>query len=228
MINSLPQRRALVLDFDGVIVDSEGTQLQAVNGVLARYGATLSAEDWAARCVGRKAAVFLPEILGPALEPRDLPVLLEEKSCAYRRLMRQQDLPARAGILHLIETAVARGFRCAIASATPEADIRYYTDRLGISGMFQAIVSSDAVAHPKPAPDVYLRAAEILRVEPARCVVVEDTPVGIAAALAAGMRCVAYPNRWTDHMDLSAADFAVAELDMIAELRILRLVEQVR
>jgi beta-phosphoglucomutase-like phosphatase (HAD superfamily) len=125
----------------------------------------------------------------------------------------------------LIETAIARGFRCAIASATPEADIRHYTDRLGISAMFQAIVSSDSVPRPKPAPDVYLRAAEMARSDPQHCIVVEDTPVGLAAGRAAGMRCVAFPNQWTETFDMSGADLTVLELNTPAILRILHLVD---
>lgn len=209
-------QRALILDFDGVIVDSEGIQMQAVNQVLAAYGIRLTEQDWIQRCVGHKTRDFLQVILEGKVDLDELDRLLAAKSDGYRSLTQQVAPQARPGIVELVEQARMRGYRCGIASATPAADIHDVVSRLGIAACFDRIVSSDAVARPKPAPDVYLHAAALLGVEPARCIVVEDTPTGVAAGRAAGMYCVAFPNRWTVAMDLGQADVLIPVLDHAA------------
>jgi HAD superfamily hydrolase (TIGR01509 family) len=211
----------LLLDFDGVIVDSEGLQLCAVNQILAPYSIVLSPTVWIERCVGRKARDFLREILGGRAGPGELEQLLVAKSAAYQDLVRQTEPAPRPGIAELVERAIALGFRCGIASATPESDLRQVLDRIGLTPRFDVIVSSDAVPRPKPAPDVYLRAAELLHVVPAHCIVVEDTPTGLAAGRAAGMHCVAFPNQWTAALDFAGAEIAVSSLDTRAIERIL-------
>jgi HAD superfamily hydrolase (TIGR01509 family) len=206
------------------MVDSEGTQLQAVNAVLAPYGIKLDRRFWIDRCVGHKTRHFLSEVLGQQIEPAAFEDLLLAKSAAYRDLCRSTPPAARPGIPELIAAAIQNGFRCGIASATPEADIREVTDRLGLSPLLQVIVSSDSVPRPKPAPDVYLRAAALLGVEPGRAVVVEDTPTGLVAGRAAGMHCVAFPNEWTAHLDFSAAEIVVHTLSPASIDRILALI----
>ena len=207
---------ALLLDFDGVIVDSEGIQFRAVNQALEPFGVQISPEEWIERCVGHKARDFLPAILHDRIDADQLEALLVAKSEALQQLIRQTAPVARPGIPELIATARDRGFRRGIASATSQADIGYVVERLGLASQIEVIVSSDSVARPKPAPDVYLRAAELLGVAPLRCVVIEDTPTGLAAGRAAGMRCVAFPNQWTAALDFRDADFHVQSLDTAA------------
>jgi beta-phosphoglucomutase-like phosphatase (HAD superfamily) len=85
-----------------------------------------------------------------------------------------------------------------------------------VADAFAAVVSGEEVASGKPAPDVYLLAAERLGADPADCVAVEDAPHGIAAARAAGMRVVAVPHARTEALDLSRADVVVADLEAVA------------
>ena len=225
VVASTTDSRALLLDFDGVIVDSEGSQLLAVNQALAPYEVEISRDEWISRCVGHKARDFLGEILGNRIGAKELDALLAVKSAALQQIVRQTAPVARPGIRELIAAAYERGFRRGIASATPQADIGYVVERLGLSSMIEQIVSVDSVARPKPAPDVYLRTAELLGVAPARCVVLEDTPTGLAAGRAAGMRCVAFPNQWTAALDLRPADLHVHTLDTAAIGRVLALVD---
>lgn len=187
--------------------------MQAVNQILAAYAIRLTEQDWIQRCVGHKTRDFLRELLYSRVDEHKLDQLVAAKSDAYRALVQQTVLEARPGVVALVEYAHALGYRCGIASATPSADILDVVGRLGIAERFEQIVSSDVVAHPKPAPDVYLYAASLLGVAPARCIVVEDTPTGLAAGRAADMYCVAFPNRWTAAMDLSDADVLISSLD---------------
>ncbi|HZB94727.1 MAG TPA: HAD-IA family hydrolase, partial [Herpetosiphonaceae bacterium] len=178
---------------------------------------------WIEQCVGRKARDFLREILAGRVGPGEFERLLVAKSEAYQELVRRTEPAPRPGIQELVARATALGFRCGIASATPESDIRHVLDRIGLTSRFDVIVSSDAVPRPKPAPDVYLRAAELLHVLPAHCIVVEDTPTGLAAGRAAGMHCVAFSNQWTAALDFAGAEIVVPSLDTRAIDRILGL-----
>ncbi len=213
----------MLLDFDGVIVDSEGMQMEAVNSVLAPYAVRLDVMYWIERCVGHKARDVLPTLLPEPPTPDELERLLAAKSAAYQSIVQASKLTARPGIRELTERARQRGYRCGVASATPAADLHFILTRLGWNDLLDLVLSSDVVARPKPAPDVYLRAAELLGVQPRRCVVVEDTPTGIAAAREAGMHCVAFPNSWTANMDVSAATSVEPTIDAATIERILDL-----
>jgi HAD superfamily hydrolase (TIGR01509 family) len=225
-VPSSVKTHALLLDFDGVIVDSEGMQLEAVNTVLAPYGVRISPTLWSEHCVGHKAREFLPDLLPALPSVEELDRLLAAKSTAYQQIVLAHTPVARPGIRELVDQARRRRFRCGVASATPAADLDYILRALGWTDVLDLVLSSDAVPRPKPAPDVYLRAAELLGVVPENCVVVEDTPTGIAAARAAGMYCVAFPNRWTTSLDVTLATRIEPVLDTAAIERILDLAER--
>lgn len=108
----------------------------------------------------------------------------------YRELAagRLQALP---GVVPLLESLHAAGFRIALGSSTPWSNIRVVLKAIGVEQWFDAIVSGDDVTHGKPHPEVFLKAAEKIGVPPECCVVIEDAMVGIQAAKAAGMGCLA-------------------------------------
>ena len=99
-----------------------------------------------------------------------------------------------------------------VASSSSTADIESDLVSLGLSNYVSAVIGGDAVENPKPAPDAYLRALEAVDGDAASAVAIEDTPLGISAAKAAGLYCVAYTNDYTEHLDLSAADEIVDDL----------------
>ncbi len=101
------------------------------------------------------------------------------------------ELALKPGCLELLDAAAA--LPLAVASSSPLRLIRAVLDRFAITDRFQAIVSGESVAHPKPAPDIFLRTAALLGVEPARCAVLEDSLAGVTAGHAAGMFVVAVP-----------------------------------
>jgi putative hydrolase of the HAD superfamily len=129
-----------------------------------------------------------------------------------------------AGYAALMEQLSTHDYRRALASTSSRDWVDFVVDGLQVRPDFQAIVAGDEVASRKPAPDVYLRAAERLGVAPKECVALEDSAPGVAAAKAAGMACIAVPNRVTVSHDLSAADFQVAHLGEISVER-LRLID---
>ena len=146
-----------------MIVDSEGMQLEAVNTVLAPYNVQLDPKQWSQRCVGHKARDFLPGLLPVPPTTEELGRLLAAKSVAYQAIVLARVPVARPGIRELTERARERGYRCGVASATPAVDLEHILGMLGWTGLLDLVLSSDAVPRPKPAPDVYLRAAELSR-----------------------------------------------------------------
>ena len=125
------------------------------------------------------------------------------------------DLPVVPGAVQSVRGLAEAGFRLALASSSNRELIDTVLRELGLTELFEVTVSSEEVARGKPAPDVYLEAAERLEVDPARCVAVEDSASGIRSAHAAGMRVIAYPNRQYPPaaVDLDSAD---AVLDAIS------------
>jgi HAD superfamily hydrolase (TIGR01509 family) len=103
--------------------------------------------------------------------------------------------------------------RTALATSGHARYIALALGELHLHAAFDAVVTGDTVAHGKPAPDIFLRAAALVGVEPRRCVVVEDAPHGIAAAKSANMLAVAVPNDLTRGLDFSAADVVCSSLD---------------
>jgi HAD superfamily hydrolase (TIGR01509 family) len=112
-----------------------------------------------------------------------------------------------------VAAARAWDLRTALATSGHARYIALALGELGLGAAFDAVVTGDTVPHGKPAPDIFLRAAALVNVEPERCVVVEDAPHGIAAAKAANMLAVAVPNDLTSGLDFSAADVICSSLD---------------
>ena len=182
--------RAVIFDCDGVLVDSEPHSAVAWVAALGRYGHRVSAAD-VATCTGlgyaatyARLAAVAPEAPLPA--PEDLaPEVLAALAASFDRgLLVFPDAAA------CVTSLAFDGVPLAVASTSRRDRLDLTLERSGLARYFQATVAGDEVAHGKPAPDVYLAAAELLGVPPSACLAVEDTGHGAAAALAAGMRVV--------------------------------------
>ena len=204
--------RAVIFDMDGLIVDTEWPDYQSWQELYAAHGHDLPLAEWLPYVglwgppldlLGRLAS-----LIGPGADPADLR--------AWRRArcdeLVRDSLTPMAGFDALMTCLVANDYRRGLASTSSRDWVDFIVDGLSVRPHFHAIVAGDEVAARKPAPDVYLRAAERLGVAPAECVALEDSAPGIASARAAGMTCVAVPNRVTVHHDLSAAHCQVAHL----------------
>jgi beta-phosphoglucomutase len=147
------------------------------------------------------------------LPPAEAAALADQKERYFREAA--PSLQPQPGVRELLKALARAGFAQAVASSAPPENVAYLLDVLGIRGAFEAIVTGADVRRGKPDPAVFLLAAERLGVPPARCVVVEDAVVGVEAARAAGMRCVAVTT--TSPPDqLRQADLVV---DSLTELR---------
>jgi HAD superfamily hydrolase (TIGR01509 family) len=182
--------RALLFDMDGLSVDSEPLWFRVERDFARERGGDFTAE-MAQRCVGRGMAHTLRAMqasFGFAVDvERDAADIVE------RFIARVGELALKPGFIELLDHATARGVARAIASSSARRLVAATLDRFGVRPRFDAVVTGDCVAHPKPAPDIFLEAARRLGVAPSECVVLEDSESGCRAGRAAGMGVIAVP-----------------------------------
>lgn len=216
--------RALIFDFDGLLLETEGPAYQAWHELYSEHGHELPRDRWL-DYIGREGGWFdalghLAELVGAGFD-RD--------GVRARRAARRDELMAGLDLLPGVRERVAeakeRGLKVGVASSSTSAWVCGHLDRLDYRAVFDAITCREEGMRAKPAPDIYLAAVRSLDVAPAEAIAVEDSRNGIAAAKAAGLRCVAVPNELTSEQDLSAADLrlrSLAEMPLDAILARLR------
>jgi beta-phosphoglucomutase len=180
---------AVIWDMDGVLVDSEEAHFSAWSRLFQEEGVPLS-RDFFTRTFGQRNDSILRAAFGEDLAPERLKKLDRRKETYYRELV-PSHVHLLPGAHDLLKALSQAGARLAIGSSGPRANITATLAALSVSHFFPVIVSGEDVPAGKPAPDIFLLAARRLAVPPAHCLVLEDAPPGVEAALAAGMRCVA-------------------------------------
>ena len=173
---------AVLFDMDGVVVDSEPIHEAALVELYAARGWPVEDPRFFA-LKGRSGADVFAELA--ARHGTDADALAADKHARYGALfaVRGALVP---GVAAVLDALVARGVPLALATSAHRAEARTALDRFGVTGAFRALVTADDVARSKPHPEPYLRAASALGVDPARCLVVEDTVHGVRAGVAAG------------------------------------------
>jgi len=199
----------VIFDFDGVVIDSEGLWKRAACEILAEFGHTVTAEEyalgWIANGQGPEAAVAKYSLPMTADEFRRRRAPIVE-----RLVVNEAELipGARAAL----ERLSAR-YPVALATNSAATIVGPVLDKYDLRPFFKELLTRERYAKSKPEPDAFLAAAAALGVPPARCVVIEDAERGVVAARRAGTKCVAVPNRWTKWLDFSQADRVVESLD---------------
>lgn len=210
--------RAVIADFDGLLVDTEGPEFEAWRETYHTHGFDLSFEAWSAG-IGTRG-VFDPR----ADLERRLGRALDHGVDQTRRARRRALLDAeglRPGVKRLLVDADALSLRLGIASSSRRDWVVGFLRGHGIADHFHCVRCAEDVAAVKPAPDLYLAVTETLGVRPDEAIALEDSPNGIAAAKAAGLYCIAVPNGLTRRLPLDAAD---AVLDSLEDLDLAALI----
>lgn len=210
---------AAIFDWDGVVIDSSEKHEKSWELLAAETGLPLPADHFK-RGFGRKNQIIIPEILNWSHDPAEIERLAGRKEELYRQLVRDGGVKILPGARELLGALKTAGVACAIGSSTPRANLEAIFAFTGLNEFFDAVVSAEDVIHGKPAPDVFLKAAALLDMAPAQCVVFEDALFGIEAAQRAGMKVVAVAT--TNPIDLLLhADRAVTSLEevTVADLR---------
>lgn len=218
---------ALIFDFDGLLVDTETPAFVSWQLLYADYGQTLSLDDWKGALGTNHGFDALDHLLGliqrndPARAAHlraDSEALLAQRQRLKTDLSRNQ--PLLPGVVSMLDQADAVGMPCAVASSSGRAWVEGWLRQHAILERFVLTRTADDVARTKPDPALFLSAAAGLGVAPEACLVFEDSPNGILAAHAAGMRCVAVPGAITSQLELppvalwlrSLADLTLQEI----------------
>jgi beta-phosphoglucomutase len=203
---------ALIFDLDGVVVDSMPAHTLAWQRYLERLG--IPGEDVAVRMHGRRNDEIVHDFLGPDVSPE----VVFEHGAAKERLFREMVGPRLVdllvpGVVQFLERASQAPV--ALATNAEPANVEFMLEGTGLAPRFRVIANGTDVKHAKPAPDIYLFAAERLNIHPRNCIVFEDSPVGIAAARAAGMRVagVQTHSEALEHVDVAVRNFLDPELE---------------
>jgi beta-phosphoglucomutase len=202
----------VIFDMDGVLVDSYQAHFIAWERTMKRHSLTMTEEQFASTFGQTNAEIFAT--LYPEMAADRYLQLSDEKEAAYRDII-ASDFPAMDGASELITALSRAGAKLAIGSSGPPANVRAVLEVLPGGKYFQAKTSSDDVTRSKPAPDVFLKAAEKLELPPGRCVVVEDAPVGVRAGKAAGCAVVGLTGTVPGER-LAEADLVVASLRQLS------------
>jgi HAD superfamily hydrolase (TIGR01509 family) len=205
--------KALIFDFDGLILDTETPEVLVWQNIYKDHGFELPVDEWAKTVGGYGISDFDPahhlsHLSGGRLDPAPLKARyrLEADSIIHSN-------PILPGVMDLIHTAQAKGLKIAIGSSSPHSWVDFHVQRLEIYHHFDHIVCQDDVApgRTKPHPDIYLKALEKLDVANTEAIVFEDSPNGVLASQRAGVFVVAVPNPLTAKMNVQG-DLTVSSL----------------
>jgi HAD superfamily hydrolase (TIGR01509 family) len=215
--------RALIFDFDGLIVDTEGAIFQSWQELYQSYDCELPLDLW---LTGIGTTDWDVDPLAE-LELR-AGCTLDRATVAPRRRQREAELitelPLLPGVREYLQDARRLGLQVALASSAPCTWSTGHLARLGVKEYFDLILGRDDVTRTKPSPELFLAALETLEVSAAEAIVFEDSLNGLLAARQAGIFCVAVPNGVTRHLPLEQADLRI---DSLAELPLEKLLSEV-
>jgi beta-phosphoglucomutase len=216
---------AAIFDMDGVLVDTYQAHYESWAALARAQGLDFSEADFARTfgCTSREIIAAWGARKGRDLSEGEIAALDAEKEAAFRRIIAAR-VPVMPGAMALLEQLRAAGFRLALGSSAPPENVELVMERMRLGGLMDAVVNGRDVTRGKPDPRVFLLAAERLGVPPGRCVVIEDAPVGIAAALAAGMASVGLASTGRTRESLAAADLVIDRLDELSPDRLRRLI----
>lgn len=204
--------RALILDFDGLILDTESSMRTSWLEIFEEHGLIVSEEQWAS-------------LLGASADPPEAYDLLEEHlgervnriALHDRRMSRELQLlefeTVLPGVRKLISDARSAGLGLAVASSSERTWVEGLLKQHDLIEPFDAIVCAEDVAHTKPFPDLFLKALECLEVQPNEAIVFEDSQQGVKAAKSAGIFCVAVPNKVTRCLTFEEANLVVSSIE---------------
>jgi HAD superfamily hydrolase (TIGR01509 family) len=210
--------KALIFDFDGLIMDTETPEVEAWQAIYAEHGQEFPLQTWVRDVVGSTINNFDPALHLAALTGRELDCpALHERAFSYR-LAKQATLSALPGVNDYIRDAKRLGLRMAIASSSPHDWVDGYLRQLRLSGDFEAVLCREDVQRIKPDPELFAAALHTLGLHADQALVFEDSPNGILAGRRAGMRVVAVPNPITAFGAIEGADLVLSSLaDMALE-----------
>ncbi|HMG88768.1 MAG TPA: HAD family phosphatase [Chryseolinea sp.] len=209
-------KHAFIFDMDGVLVDSNPTHKIALKQFCKKHGYDLSEKELREKIYGRTNRDWLLNLLGN-LDEKTVRAYAEEKESLFRELY--TDIAPLNGLHSFLEKLEAKGIPKAIATSAPRANVDFTISRTNIERFFPVILDDSFVTKGKPDPQIYLKSAAALGMEPSQCVVFEDSLSGVTAAKRAGCKVVGLTTTHTreelNETDLNIDDFNGLEPEFV-------------
>lgn len=204
--------KAVIFDMDGVLIDSEPVHFEANKRIMKDFGYELEYEYYK-QFIGSTLS-HMWQVLKEDYDIEDeIEILNKMSEQGSKDIIGKDGYIKIPGACELVEMFSSNNLRLAVASSSSTGNIEDVVSSLGIKQYFDIIVSGLDVLYPKPAPDIFLDAAEKLKVDSSECIVIEDSSNGVKAAKAAGMTCIGYINPNSGEQDLSEADYLVESFE---------------
>lgn len=182
--------KGVIFDMDGVLIDNRDIHVEAFILYSKKYGFDCD-EQTLVPHFGKGNEEIIPALYpSDFIEEKGIDAIAAEKEEIYRDIIAEKIVPA-PGLVDFLEDLKKNDIICSVGSSGPKANVDFVLDKCGIRGYFAGAVNGDMVAHAKPDPAVFLLAAEVLRLDPSECVVIEDSFAGIEAAHRAGAKVIA-------------------------------------
>lgn len=210
--------RAILFDMDGVLVDSESLMAKVGVATLREFGVAAKETDFA-DFVGMGEDMYIGGVSRKYGVPYD-PVMKRHLYVNYGKLVKTENVAAEHA-LEVLQTLRARGYKLAVCSSADREKVGYNLKAVGVADtFFDAVVTGSEIENLKPAPDIYLKGAELVGVLPTECLVVEDAPSGIKAAHAGGMRAVGITSSFPREtlLEKAAPDYIIDKLTQLLEI----------
>jgi beta-phosphoglucomutase family hydrolase len=205
-------KKTILWDMDGVIADSSSFHFAAWQEAFAKRGIKFPKQDFT-KLFGARNDFIIGSIIGRELPEGVVKIMVEEKEENFRRKATGNIKPF-PGVVRLLNAIKKGNFKLGLVSSAPKENIDLVLSELKLEGIFDCIVYGQEVSESKPSPQIYLLAAEKLKVTPNDCMVIEDSPLGVRAAKTAGMKCLAITNTHP-RQKLEEADKVVESLENV-------------
>ncbi len=207
---------AVIFDVDGVLVDSYDAHYQSWQLLCGERGLEMTEQQFIAT-FGRTSREIIKELWGDRITTDAMVAEVDDRKEELFREILAKDFPGMDGAAELIDKLHDAGFLLGLGSSGPPENVGLVMDALECGHRFKGVVTGVDVTRGKPDPQVFLLGAERVGASPERCVVIEDAPAGVAAAHAAGIKCVAVVSTGRIREQLAAADLIV---DSLRELNV--------
>lgn len=204
--------KGLIFDFDGLILDTETPEYQALNAAYESFGQHLPVELYGQVVGAQYGQQFEPVAHLASLTGKPIDARAFWAQVDRQRMEIIENSPPLPGVTSYLDQAKQRGLKLAIASSSPHSWVDGHLQRLGLFHYFDVLKCQEDVRQIKPEPELFLAALSALQLQPDEALIFEDSRNGVLAAQRAGIRVVAVPNPVTYHLDTSAASLVLRSL----------------
>lgn len=201
--------KAVIFDLDGTILDNNPFHLKSWIEYLKEIGREMTEEEFNAKLNGRTNKDVVKYLYGEDLSEEEIWKHTNDKEALYRKMYKPH-IEAVPGLLELLKLLHQQNIPMAIATSGIQANINFMFENVPIKQYFKKVVDSSFITHGKPNPEIFLKTAELLNIDPADCLVFEDAVVGVKAAQAAGMKTIAVLTTQTRE-ELKIADLIIED-----------------